>query len=122
MLAEVARVLKPDGRFIVTFSNRWFPPKAIRVWEMLHEYERIGLVLEYFLQSGAFGRPGHCGVCRAPRTINTQTVWRRLIRFTPSVESGKHKRPGDFRHAVLQPALVCQGRICVRLLSRVKQQ
>ena len=48
-------MLKPDGRFIVTFSNRWFPPKAIRVWEMLHEYERIGLVLEYFLQSGAFG-------------------------------------------------------------------
>ena len=55
VLTEVARVLKPDGRFIVTFSNRWFPPKAIRVWEMLHEYERIGLVLEYFLQSGAFG-------------------------------------------------------------------
>jgi SAM-dependent methyltransferase len=55
VLAEVARVLKPGGRFIVTFSNRWFPPKAIRVWEMLHDYERTGLVLEYFLRSGAFG-------------------------------------------------------------------
>jgi len=55
VLAEVARVLKPGGRFIVTFSNRWFPPKAIRVWEMLHDYERIGLVLEYFLRSRAFG-------------------------------------------------------------------
>ncbi|MFZ0468425.1 MAG: class I SAM-dependent methyltransferase [Thiogranum sp.] len=55
VLAEVARVLKPGGRFIVTFSNRWFPPKAIRAWEMLHDYERIGLVLEYFLRSGGFG-------------------------------------------------------------------
>ena len=29
---EVSRVLKQDGRFIVTFSNRWFPPKVTRLW------------------------------------------------------------------------------------------
>lgn len=51
---EVARVLKPGGVFAVTFSNRWFPPKAIRLWEELHEFERMGLVLEYFLKSGQF--------------------------------------------------------------------
>jgi hypothetical protein len=51
---EVGRVLKPEGKFIVTFSNRWFPSKAIRVWSMLHEFERMGLVSEYFLRSGAF--------------------------------------------------------------------
>jgi SAM-dependent methyltransferase/FKBP-type peptidyl-prolyl cis-trans isomerase 2 len=52
---EVARVLAPGGRFIVSFSNRWFPTKAIRLWEGIHEFERPGLVLEYFLESGLFG-------------------------------------------------------------------
>ena len=28
---EVTRVLLDDGYFIVTFSNRWFPTKAIRI-------------------------------------------------------------------------------------------
>jgi SAM-dependent methyltransferase len=51
---EVARVLKPGGRFILTFSNRWFPPKAIQIWKELHEFERMGLVLEYFHKSAAF--------------------------------------------------------------------
>lgn len=51
---ETARVLRPGGRFIITFSNRWFPPKAIRIWKQLHEYERMGLVLEYFLRSEGF--------------------------------------------------------------------
>lgn len=51
---DVARILKPHGYFIHTFSNRWFPPKVINIWKSLHEFERIGLVLEYFLRSGAY--------------------------------------------------------------------
>jgi len=54
VFAEVARVLRPGGRFIVTFSNRWFPPKVINVWEAIHEFERPGLVMEYFLRDGMF--------------------------------------------------------------------
>lgn len=54
VFAEISRILKPGGRVIMTFSNRWFPPKAIRIWKELHEFERMGLVLEYLLQSGAF--------------------------------------------------------------------
>jgi hypothetical protein len=38
----------------MTFSNRWFPPKVVRIWEELHEFERIGLVCDYFLQAGTF--------------------------------------------------------------------
>jgi len=52
---EVARVLRPGGLFVVSFSNRWFPPKAIRIWEVIHQFERMGLVGEYFLESGLFG-------------------------------------------------------------------
>ena len=51
---EVTRVLQPDGYFIVTFSNRWFPTKAIKIWQELHEFERMGMVLEYFLRAGGF--------------------------------------------------------------------
>lgn len=51
---EVARVLKPDGNFVVTFSNRYFPTKSIKIWKEIHEFERMGLVLEYFIRSGKF--------------------------------------------------------------------
>lgn len=51
---ELARVLRPKGICIMTFSNRWFPPKAVSIWSRLHEFERMGLVTEYFLQSGRF--------------------------------------------------------------------
>lgn len=51
---EVARVLRPQGIFAVLFSDRWFPTKAIRIWTELHPFERMGLVLEYFRQSGRF--------------------------------------------------------------------
>ena len=54
VFAEVARVLRPGGRFVISFSNRWFPAKVIRAWELLHEFERPGLVLEYFLRDGLF--------------------------------------------------------------------
>jgi FKBP-type peptidyl-prolyl cis-trans isomerase 2 len=51
---EISRILRPGGYFIVTFSNRWFPTKAIKIWQELHEFERMGLVLEYFSRAGGF--------------------------------------------------------------------
>ncbi len=51
---EVARVLKPAAPFVVTFSDRWFPPKAIALWPELHAFERMGLVIDYFRNSGEY--------------------------------------------------------------------
>jgi SAM-dependent methyltransferase len=51
---EASRVLRPGGFFIVTFSNRWFPTKSVKIWTELHEFERMGLVLEFFLRAGDF--------------------------------------------------------------------
>ncbi|MCG6911755.1 MAG: methyltransferase domain-containing protein [Deltaproteobacteria bacterium] len=45
---EVLRVLRPGGYFLVAFSNRWFEPKAVKVWKEIHEFERMGMVLELF--------------------------------------------------------------------------
>lgn len=51
---ELARVLRPGGIAVMTFSNRWFQPKVIRIWTELHEFERMGLVMEYFNQTDRF--------------------------------------------------------------------
>jgi SAM-dependent methyltransferase len=54
VFTEVARVLRPGGVFATVFSNRWFPTKAVRIWTELHEFERMGLVLEYFRKDRLF--------------------------------------------------------------------
>lgn len=52
VMTQVRRVLKPGGLFVVTFSDRWFPAKAIKVWSELHPFERLGLVLASFQAAG----------------------------------------------------------------------
>lgn len=55
MMAEIKRILRPGGLLAFAFSNRWFPPKAIRIWADLHEFERLGLVANLFHMVGGFG-------------------------------------------------------------------
>lgn len=52
--AEVGRVLKAGAPFIVTYSNRMFPTKAVAIWQNLDDHERSELVGRYFMESGAF--------------------------------------------------------------------
>ena len=54
---DVARVLKPGGLFLVTFSNRFFPPKVVSIWRDASEEERVDLVRAYFARSGGFAEP-----------------------------------------------------------------
>ncbi|MCB1738522.1 MAG: methyltransferase domain-containing protein [Gammaproteobacteria bacterium] len=54
VLADVARVLKPGGRVVIAFSDRWFPTKAVRVWSELHPFQRPALVLHYLRKAGGF--------------------------------------------------------------------
>ncbi len=52
---EVGRILRPGGIFVLTFSDHWFEPKAIRIWSELHQFERMGLVCQFFVSSDEFG-------------------------------------------------------------------
>lgn len=52
VFAELHRVLSPGGRVLMTFSDRWFPPKVIRIWQEMHPFERSGLVLDYLDNAG----------------------------------------------------------------------
>ena len=54
VFAEIGRILRPGGQCVITFSNRWFPAKTIRIWPELHEFERMAVVTDYFLESGRF--------------------------------------------------------------------
>ena len=54
---DVARVLRPGGRFVCTFSNRVFPTKAIRAWLQATDADRLAIVAEYFQRSRAFDSP-----------------------------------------------------------------
>ncbi len=54
---EVCRILKPGGVFLVVFSNRMFPAKAVKVWRDADEGERLILVHEFFQAAEGFERP-----------------------------------------------------------------
>jgi len=54
---EVGRVLKPGGQYIVSFSNRMFPTKAVQIWRDANEPARLALVEQYFNETGLFEPP-----------------------------------------------------------------
>jgi SAM-dependent methyltransferase len=51
---EVGRVLRPGAPFVVSFSNRCFPTKAIAVWLGTSDQQHVELVTAYFEAAGGF--------------------------------------------------------------------
>ena len=67
VLQDIRRVLRADAPFIVSFSNRCFPTKAVAIWRALDMAGQAALVRLYFERAG-FGsitadvlRDGHAG-------------------------------------------------------------
>jgi SAM-dependent methyltransferase len=54
---EIARVLKPGGACIVSFSNRCFPTKAIQLWLAGDDATHVQIVGAYFHYSRLFDPP-----------------------------------------------------------------
>jgi SAM-dependent methyltransferase len=52
---EVRRVLAPGAPFLVTFSNRCFPTKAVLAWHERDDAGHAALVRAYFARSGGWG-------------------------------------------------------------------
>ena len=76
---ELRRVLRPGAPFVVTFSNRIFPEKAVAIWLACNAEERARLVGAYFHYAGgwegitALDRSPNIGVPADP----LYTVWAR---------------------------------------------
>lgn len=58
VFTDVRRVLRPGAPFVVAFSNRCFPTKAVAVWRHGRDADHVDLVRAYFASSG-FGDVAH---------------------------------------------------------------
>jgi len=54
IFSEVRRVLKPGAPFVVSFSNRCFPDKAVALWRATRDEQHITIVAAYFEASGGW--------------------------------------------------------------------
>lgn len=54
---DVARVLKLSAPMIISYSNRLFPTKAVKIWRMLDDVDHGRLVSHYFKASECFNDP-----------------------------------------------------------------
>ena len=52
VFTEVRRVLRPGGPFVVSFSNRCFPTKAVAIWLYGDDQQHRELVHVYFERAG----------------------------------------------------------------------
>jgi SAM-dependent methyltransferase len=57
VFTDVARVVRPGGPFVCTFSNRCFPTKAIRGWLDSSDEQRCHIVAEYFRLADGWSAP-----------------------------------------------------------------
>jgi SAM-dependent methyltransferase len=54
LFREVHRVLRPGAPFVVSFSNRCFPTKAVAVWLGMTDQQHVALVRAYFESAGGW--------------------------------------------------------------------
>ena len=87
---HVNRVLKPQGVFIVTFSNRMFPTKAVRIWRMGNDRQHIELVESYMQAAGNFQdiKSGLVNPDHSPPADPLNAVVSRKAAAGPSTGSG----------------------------------
>ena len=74
VFAEVYRLLKPGGVFIVSFSNRCFPTKAVGAWLHSGDQDHISLVHSYF-QLSAPWEDAHARIKSAETPPNTDPLY-----------------------------------------------
>ncbi|MFT5197123.1 MAG: hypothetical protein ACI9EW_003257 [Cellvibrionaceae bacterium] len=55
VFADVYRILKPGGRFVVSYSNRCFPSKATAVWQTTTDIQHAQMIVSYFQHSAEWG-------------------------------------------------------------------
>ncbi len=52
VLQRARELLRSGGQLLIGISNRWFPTKAIAGWLDMHEFERVGYILDCVRHAG----------------------------------------------------------------------
>ena len=80
VIREVARIVKPGGLFVCTFSNRCFPTKAIRGWLSSNDEQHGAIVGRYLALAGGW-EPAEAARCTPPNTPGDPlyAVWARRL-------------------------------------------
>ncbi len=96
VFGEVARVLRPGSPFIVSFSNRCFPTKAVALWQALRGPDQQRLVGAYMTAAGLVdltarsftpsgGDPLWAVIGHAPGAARSDVLYcRAMTTFAPS--------------------------------------
>ena len=74
---EVRRILKVGAPFVVSFSNRCFPTKAVAVWLNTTDAHHVELVQAYFEAGGGWTKPVAENRSPGPDGDPLFTVWAR---------------------------------------------
>ena len=77
LFREVARVLRAGAPFVVSFSNRCFPTKAVAVWLAATDAEHVQLVQTYFEMSGGWTEVSAENRSPGPHGDPLYAVWAR---------------------------------------------
>jgi len=67
VLSDAARVVRPGGVVVCTFSNRCFPTKVVRGWLRLDDQSRVAVVAEYSRLTDAYDEV-FTAMCTPPNT------------------------------------------------------
>lgn len=87
VLREVARTLKPGASLVITFSDRCFPTKAVRIWNELDGNDKLQLVRYYLEQAGGYD------IFRAERVRSLREgdpLWAVVARKLKSTDPAPH--------------------------------
>ena len=115
---DVARVLRPGGRFVCTFSNRCFPTKAIRGWLYASDEQRCAIVASYFRVSSV-ADPAEPSVWDEPHVERPQARSRPrpLVRGLESLGT-LHQQMKAFQRGLLVAAIAVGVSVVVRVRGK----
>ena len=73
VLREIGRVLKVGAPVVITFSNRCFPTKAVKVWHQLDDQGHVRLVERYLHEAGNWSNVQ--SLDRSPRRLFSDPLY-----------------------------------------------
>ena len=75
VLRDVCRILRPGCPLVITFSNRMFPTKAVRIWQGCSDEQRMTLVKLYLQKAGGYEGIRAEDRSPLPRALPTRCTW-----------------------------------------------